>query len=101
PSDPHPASLSLHDALPILSRRDDRPTGRTKNRSGYAAAIDRTGNRRSEPELRRRPELRLSRYDFMAKPDLTPAHAEQPSGCFRTDRKSTRLNSSHVAISYA
>src|SRR2546426_10166509 len=64
-------TLSLHDALPIY------PTGR----------------RAGSPGLRRRREgLRSPPLRVVLLPQLPPV---------RGDRKSTRLNSSHLVISYA
>src|SRR5205085_11781286 len=80
-NDPAPTELyplSLHDALPI-SRRSS-PSGWDRNSSPSAA---RSGCSRCRP---RRPERRVHKYCPTAAP---------------TDRKSTRLNSSHSQISYA
>src|SRR5438045_9705901 len=63
-------TLSLHDALPILSE-SEQSHGRTRCRL-------------RQPEPVRRPEPR-------------PRQAVR----LRRDRKSTRLNSSHLGISYA
>src|SRR5207253_8925169 len=75
-------TLSLHDALPICWTRwsGDRSrvaTGEPDERRGRAAAPS-----QGAAPARRRPR---------------PRRAALPRG----DRKSTRLNSSHVAISYA
>src|SRR2546422_2303252 len=70
-------TLSLHDALPISGPQ-------------YACRIARLG---SLPPL--------SRYGASAAPSATPSSAA--AGCTKiwSDRKSTRLNSSHGYISYA
>src|SRR2546426_6855686 len=60
-------TLSLHDALPIWSRRSRRITGQRHGRPGVSYV-------------------------------LASAVARAPRG---QDRKSTRLNSSHLVISYA
>src|SRR5204863_5822840 len=87
--------LSLHDALPISS--------------GSMAAMDRYGQAAVEMIMGRRAQ---SAFDITREPAstreqrlLTPevravafAHAGRLA---REDRKSTRLNSSHVEISYA
>src|SRR5256885_16429474 len=65
-------TLSLHDALPISTRRLDAPTQRRAALKDDAAELARCAARQ-----RRRPEIA------------------------REDRKSTRLNSSHLVISYA
>src|SRR5690606_41454599 len=67
PATPHPPSLSLHDALPILPHRA------AWARIGSKGCRD--GNRAPEPP--------------------------RSIGAVLRDRKSTRLNSSHVKISYA
>src|SRR5437870_6404389 len=71
-------SLSLHDALPISQARPHRSA---------------TVFRRRERVLGRDP----ARGQAVAAQADHPAHRRGN----RTDRKSTRLNSSHVAISYA
>src|SRR2546426_7769418 len=71
-------TLSLHDALPILK--------------AASPALDSTNTRR-------RPSLSASAPDGSsadASPRLMP-----PSALADRDRKSTRLNSSHLVISYA
>src|SRR5690606_40017557 len=85
--------LSLHDALPIVQPRaaagDRGPSGRAApdppphGRAGPAgAAVDDLRKRRAAPAARR-------------------GGAAARPGPRRRDRKSTRLNSSHVKISYA
>src|SRR5690606_41710929 len=66
-------TLSLHDALPIL--------GAVRGRGARA---------RQPPTSSRRPEFATRRVS-----------RETNRRCFSGDRKSTRLNSSHVKISYA
>src|SRR5262245_63447678 len=78
--------LSLHDALPILERRTDAAShfeqtgaaGRDRHRAGQRAAA---------ALLRGQPRHQLL--------------AREPLERRREDRKSTRLNSSHLGISYA
>src|SRR5690242_21175440 len=78
-------TLSLHDALPIWcgagreGRRDEEPEGGAHRR---ARAGDRAAQRGGEPARGRR--------GAGARGDRLPR-----------DRKSTRLNSSHMSISYA
>src|SRR5439155_5862830 len=75
-------TLSLHDALPIsrgspgAGGGGDRPRGR--------------GARRGDET---RPAA--------GRPSRSGAETGRPASCRARDRKSTRLNSSHVAISYA
>src|SRR5437870_10861228 len=79
-------TLSLHDALPISSAAP-APAGRSPERAA------RPQPRRAPPRaLRGRPPSPAAPARRRA-----PADAAPPA----RDRKSTRLNSSHVAISYA
>src|SRR5690242_21220410 len=79
-------TLSLHDALPISGAR-------------------RRGARSPAPRPRRRPhQHRIPAAALPAHQRGTRAHAEpdpRPRVALRLDRKSTRLNSSHMSISYA
>src|SRR5947207_7538048 len=68
-------TLSLHDALPISRRTSSPPR----------PARDASGTRRGTRPCARGPR----------------ATASPPRGPRPTDRKSTRLNSSHTVISYA
>src|SRR2546426_10641644 len=68
-------TLSLHDALPILNAEGDR-------------------ERDGEYGSRQSPRQRQQCFDGATQRHAPPHH--QP-----TDRKSTRLNSSHLVISYA
>src|SRR5437773_9789067 len=82
----HPATtytytLSLHDALPIFQPSGDREADPLGD-PGRAPLAARPSRRQSPHPLRGREPL-LS------------------SGQMSTDRKSTRLNSSHITISYA
>src|SRR5439155_7533180 len=78
-------TLSLHDALPIWSASAfstcRAPPGPTTTRSSSPRAVVFS---RAAP----------SRFHFLPK-------YKKPSASTPEDRKSTRLNSSHVAISYA
>src|SRR5207302_9395202 len=99
PSPPptHLSTLSLHDALPISLRRSQPPARTGPKRSVFEQmTIMNTPFVSTRPALSRRAFLRgagillsLPLLDAM-----TPAAS-------RRDRKSTRLNSSHVKISYA
>src|SRR5439155_24881720 len=84
-------TLSLHDALPILQRRDQRlefaQTLADRRRPAHA---ERPGHRRSDRH--RPPGHPFARRES----SLLAGTKRRPQ-----DRKSTRLNSSHVAISYA
>src|SRR5690349_23563034 len=76
-------TLSLHDALPISGKRLQELTGNGPPNTNPAMWCD---TRRAA----RRSALRLASMP-----------ASKVSMRRRTDRKSTRLNSSHVEISYA
>src|SRR5437868_15251770 len=73
-------ALSLHDALPIWPRVDPRAGEELRHRPA--------GGRGAVPG-------RAGRDERAAQRDLGEAHDP------RQDRKSTRLNSSHVSSSYA
>src|SRR5690606_41749109 len=85
PPTPEIYTLSLHDALPISVPRLGGPAVRPARRR-RAAGRDARGAPRSPVDTR----VRTSR--------APRAHARAGGG---SDRKSTRLNSSHVKISYA
>src|SRR5205814_9556193 len=79
------STLSLHDALPISRGRRSRNRASGRPRAAYGPG---GGLRAVRPHRDRAP---------VAHPeDLRPAAA-----CELGDRKSTRLNSSHLGISYA
>src|SRR5439155_20900186 len=94
PASPELYTLSLHDALPILTRR--------------LAAVGRAAHTPIESGGRTMYRL-LAASLVVALTNMSSAAAQgdlkQPIGRCATqdgeDRKSTRLNSSHVAISYA
>src|SRR5207253_8621296 len=93
PSTPSPSPLSLHDALPIsIPFPEDREH----------ASYDADAARRCFLVLAQADRLlKEFRGSFLGK--CSPVHFFWGSfdlACTR-DRKSTRLNSSHVAISYA
>src|SRR5690606_41687115 len=84
-------TLSLHDALPIFGMGHVHPcvAGKpcVKNNPGPRKYVKPTSDRSGPPASWSSPAC------VFAQPRNTPAPA--------TDRKSTRLNSSHVKISYA
>src|SRR5699024_12755258 len=91
PSPSEPSSLSLHDALPI-----SRPLSK---RTGAFAVSKLSGRRRwgrglSFARARRRPKQKQGTATRLPK-------TQKPAWQRVLDRKSTRLNSSHVSISYA
>src|SRR5439155_25120857 len=91
PPTPALSTLSLHDALPILVVVSVRDGDRHRGDS-----IDPQGAVRSGLDRRRQLACQASLRHVAA----SHPHARQHS-LARQDRKSTRLNSSHVAISYA
>src|SRR5205807_8561080 len=87
-------TLSLHDALPIYEGGGSGLSSRgTNERNRAMPELTVVAKVRAKPGR----EADLER-EFRA--IVGPTHAEL--GCLRyTDRKSTRLNSSHLVISYA
>src|SRR5207249_8365358 len=80
-------TLSLHDALPIFARRLSPPgAGRT-----FVGG---------DPE-HRQPGVSLVRRGLECARSAPPLDAFRAEHLTSLDRKSTRLNSSHVSISYA
>src|SRR5205814_8211451 len=86
-------TLSLHDALPIFLRRESRRVERIPP----VVLARRPPAARHRGALRRRPPARrgLHRAALAAEGGLRLLARPRP------DRKSTRLNSSHLGISYA
>src|SRR5207249_11152376 len=84
-----PPTLSLHDALPISHREEEQPADRDEVPVEVDQRVEQVSARRNADRDRRRPLRALE-------PSNDPHHAHP-----RGDRKSTRLNSSHVSISYA
>src|SRR5439155_10938527 len=82
-------TLSLHDALPILVR--DEPL------VGLTGAPVLAEFRKHQLDCRLNPQIRIFDDAILAS---TPVSRRYDAEQF-PDRKSTRLNSSHVAISYA
>src|SRR5207253_8891310 len=82
-------TLSLHDALPIFDRRFH-----VLRAPRHHAGTPTTRRLRSRNEERVLPAFRRCDGGDAAAP-------RDPVPCGGRDRKSTRLNSSHVAISYA
>src|SRR5207253_10268162 len=96
-----PYALSLHDALPISDR--------SESRSRTCEAVTTWSSRHARPLAgkRRRPWTatteRPARWTAFARPSdrLASTLLDVSESVMEQDRKSTRLNSSHVAISYA
>src|SRR5207253_10309834 len=93
------SSLSLHDALPIYGRQPSprklTPTGKKETINGYE----------TEEFVYETPQFKASFWVATKYPDAADILKQMQapvSGAWKPrDRKSTRLNSSHVAISYA
>src|SRR5207249_11780203 len=98
PATTHSYTLSLHDALPIFEALDARPglIPITAPHEGVVVSMDRFRGAREEPRRSRR-QGRGSRRPGELSHAPSPPFAPKPC----RDRKSTRLNSSHVSISYA
>src|SRR5690606_41907585 len=96
----HLCTLSLHDALPILAELSAR-TGRAAAAAAPGAASAPWLQWRPAPGARSDPPGRL-RIGAFHLPGLPPVPALVPLlDHGHVDRKSTRLNSSHVEIPYA
>src|SRR5690606_41233190 len=98
PPERHP--LSLHDALPICGERTGRPaptggTGRPAKSAAPSGQRGRTTSPAGKDEGRKRSDTKPQKGRAKGKGNFNKG----PHG--RRDRKSTRLNSSHVKISYA
>src|SRR5690606_42010138 len=99
-------SLSSHDTAPTeiyaLSLHDALPISETFSRPALAGAEDEAGplppahpqERPASHEADRKPRTALP-------PRCQPRHLQATRSPGQRDRKSTRLNSSHVKISYA
>src|SRR5699024_12213846 len=92
--------LSLHDALPIYLRRYCQ--------KHQLALLVKHWPRATHPQTGIEAAARRFRYQFFAEvmaarqsPILLTAHHQNDLAETMLDRKSTRLNSSHVSISYA
>src|SRR5690606_39951399 len=87
----HLSTLSLHDALPICARHAFR-------RSRLAVRVLRQGDRGSRERARAAARAALLRR---RRDGAHAAVRHEAVDLRQQDRKSTRLNSSHVKISYA
>src|SRR3989442_10100455 len=76
-------TLSLHDALPIYNKR--------------AELVDERAQEKDPGRARQRFQTGQQGWVYAVHGKQKP----NPAGQFERDRKSTRLNSSHVRISYA
>src|SRR5690606_39806854 len=93
-------TLSLHDALPISGRLGRRSLPRRLARDPAAGAGGvPAGTAAGLGRLRRPPARPAGRPGAGSR--RLPVAVRRTGGRGRADRKSTRLNSSHVKISYA
>src|SRR5207302_10235004 len=93
-------TLSLHDALPILIAR--RPDQAIELGTVEVAFADAHGAHAFALVVRgRRPEIAGAARCAIAVLDVLAFHPPLAGHELSRDRKSTRLNSSHVKISYA
>src|SRR5690606_40032589 len=97
PATPESPTLSLHDALPIFAARLCRDQDHAQlSACRHLQRVDHEVIRGSGTVELQCPD---PAYDRLAK--HRPAHQIERLGIEIADRKSTRLNSSHVKISYA
>ena len=66
-----------------VARHHRRSDCRAEDRAGHSPAVARADDRRAQPELRRRPELLVSRHDLVAGSARAAADAEQSAGRLR------------------
>src|SRR5690606_40588418 len=98
PATPRRHTLSLHDALPILGRSRVSPAS-VGERIGAGTQDDvlQEGPRREHSGDR----YSVAHHHARPGPRVDGEYVCRGEGAFELDRKSTRLNSSHVKISYA
>src|SRR5207253_6899536 len=92
-----PHTPSLHDALPIFSATICRGSATGSSCAGIPRSSG-PGRKTANPEGGRTMGIRDAIAKVVERADLNEAEA---ADAMTEDRKSTRLNSSHVAISYA
>src|SRR5690606_41063254 len=95
PPSPHPSPLSLHDALPI----SDTPPAAPDSWAAQLAYLQPQAAGRSGPSDATDAAPEIEVLNSLGK--ALTQHAEPGPATQAEDRKSTRLNSSHVKISYA
>src|SRR5207253_10993729 len=92
PSTPETSTLSLHDALPISNTEENIAKGMTPQQARRAARLELGGVEQIRERVR---AARMGAWFETLVRDVRFGLR------VLRDRKSTRLNSSHVAISYA
>src|SRR5690606_40098740 len=97
---PHICALSLHDALPISAVRV-----RSRDHEALVVPTDPTVRKRhptvGQRVVEERQGVRVRLVDLIDQDDSAVLPRVPHVGIILIDRKSTRLNSSHVKISYA
>src|SRR5690606_39773756 len=89
-------TLSLHDALPIYERLGALDLAPQLIRVGAVKLAGRTERKQAHARLLEAPAHRLTAFGVKLRLDAVRVLRSELQ-----DRKSTRLNSSHVKISYA
>src|SRR5205807_9313314 len=95
-SPPAISTLSLHDALPISARLSSDCAGVETDRVDWRKLVALGGDGCHRVSIA--PAARCAGGDYAA---FQQVHTAAERSVARTDRKSTRLNSSHLVISYA
>src|SRR5439155_19739859 len=95
------STLSLHDALPISEALHAAVPGGSAERAGGGPHRVRHGCGKADQSDRGDRACETGRLESAPAPDLRSRGEEggRPGGSAPQDRKSTRLNSSHVPIS--
>src|SRR5690606_41266029 len=95
------STLSLHDALPIYARRAMRNKSRGGGRIGSGERVFNNWVEKSRADLSLLiTELPSGPYPYAGIPWFSTTFGRDGIITALQDRKSTRLNSSHVKISY-
>src|SRR5690606_39653943 len=98
PATPATSTLSLHDALPISA---GRPVAAGGAGIGPQVANPIPAQAAMAGSSTSRCQVGAGTWDASAWPRASPAVINHTAAAKAPDRKSTRLNSSHVKISYA
>src|SRR5690606_42154511 len=101
PWDTSAASPALHVALPILEGEPADDDGRQERRRQESAGLTETFRGGEREVLPAASGDHAERADIQHHADIADGDGEQTEPEAERDRKSTRLNSSHVKISYA
>src|SRR5205807_4966404 len=94
-------TLSLHDALPIFCSKASRKTSREESpRQTDGGSQDGGQEGRREEERAREGGCKTGAGEARRQGGAGCRACTGQEGCCQGDRKSTRLNSSHLVISY-